>query len=249
MRRIGPFTGSTPLVVALVALALAGCASVSGEARQAEVSPVVPPTTPPAPEGVNPFAGARLYINPDYVKAVQGVEAAHANEAALLKRMESLPTAIWLSWIADTKDVPRILDDALQQQKTAGQPVVPLFVVYDLPNRDCSAKASAGELGASQGGEARYRTEFIDAIAAAFARAPQAAHRGHPRARLAAEPRDQPRAAEMRGGRGDLQARRSHMRSPSSRCRTSSSTSMRRTPAGSAGDGNRTGRRPVYKQV
>lgn len=115
MRRPGPFNESTPFAVALTAVALAGCASVSGEARQAEVSPVALPTTPPAPDGVNPFAGARLYVNPDYVRAVQEVEAAHANEAALLKRMESLPTAIWLSWIADTKDVPRALDDALQQ--------------------------------------------------------------------------------------------------------------------------------------
>ncbi len=106
---------------------------------------------------MNPFAGARLYVNPDYVKAVQGLEAAHANEAALLKRMESLPTAIWLSWIADTKDVPRYLDDALRQQKADGQPVVPLFVVYDLPGRDCAAESSAGELSADAAGEAGYQ--------------------------------------------------------------------------------------------
>jgi cellulose 1,4-beta-cellobiosidase len=177
MRRTDPFNGSTTLAAVLTAVALAGCASVSGEARQAEVSPIVPPTTPPAPDGVNPFAGARLYVNPDYVKAVQGLEAAHANEAALLKRMESLPTAIWLSWIADTKDVPRYLDDALQQQKRAGQPVVPLFVVYDLPGRDCAAESSAGELNADAAGEASYQHAYIDVIAAAF--------RAHPDQRIA----------------------------------------------------------------
>ena len=191
----------------LTAVALAGCASVSGEARQAEVSPVVPPTTPPAPDGVNPFAGARLYVNPDYVKAVQALEAAHASEAALLKRMESLPTAIWLSWIADTKDVPRYLDDALQQQKAGGQPVVPLFVVYDLPGRDCAAESSAGELSADAAGEARYQHAFIDVIAAAF--------RAHPDQRIAVvlEPDslsnlvtnlDRPRCQTAEG---DLQAR------------------------------------------
>ncbi|HEY5090637.1 MAG TPA: glycoside hydrolase family 6 protein, partial [Polyangia bacterium] len=182
MRRTGPFNGSTSLAVAvtagaLTACALTGCANVSGEARQAELSPVVPPTTPPAPDGVNPFAGARLYVNPDYVKAVQGLEAAHANEAALLKRMESLPTAIWLSWIADTKEVPRYLDDALQQQKSGGQPVVSLFVVYDLPGRDCAAESSAGELSADAAGEASYQHAFIDVIAAAF--------RAHPEQRIA----------------------------------------------------------------
>ena len=177
MRRTGPFNGSTPLAVVLTAVALAGCASVSGEARQTEVSPVVPPTTAPAPDGVNPFAGARLYVNPDYVKAVQGLEVAHAPEAPLLKRMESLPTAIWLSWIADTKDVPRYLDDALEQQKRDGQPVVPLFVVYDLPGRDCAAESSAGELSADATGEAGYQHAFIDVIATAF--------RAHPDQRIA----------------------------------------------------------------
>ena len=177
MRRTGPFHESTRLALVLTAVALGGCAGVSSEARPAEVSPVVPPTTPPAPDGVNPFAGAQLYVNPDYVKAVRALEAAHTKEAALLKRMESLPTAIWLSWIADTKDVPRTLDDALQQQKSAGQPVVPLFVVYDLPGRDCAAESSAGELSADAAGEANYQHAFIDVIAAAF--------RAHPEQRIA----------------------------------------------------------------
>ncbi len=177
MRRTGPFDGSTPLAIVLTAVALAGCASASGEARQAEVSPVAPPATQPAPDGVNPFAGARLYVNPDYVKAVQGLEEAHANEAVLLRRLESLPTAIWLSWIADTKDVSRTLDDALRQQKTNGQPVVPLFVVYDLPGRDCAAESSAGELSADAAGEAGYQHRFIDVVATAF--------RAHPEQRIA----------------------------------------------------------------
>jgi len=43
-----------------------------------------------------------------------------------------------------------------------------LIVVYDLPERDCSAESSAGELKADENGEARYRTEFIDPIAAQF---------------------------------------------------------------------------------
>src|SRR5690606_34145787 len=47
---------------------------------------------------------------------------------------------------------------------TTGKPVVPVFVVYDLPNRDCAAEASAGELSVEDGGEMRYRTEFIDAL-------------------------------------------------------------------------------------
>jgi cellulose 1,4-beta-cellobiosidase len=135
-------------------------------------APVTPATGPHAPDGVNPFEGARLYVNPDYAKTVDGLAAGHPAEAPLLKKMAELPTAIWLSWIADTKDLPRYLDDAAAQQKSGGKPVVPVFVVYDMPNRDCNAEASAGELPANETGEARYQREYIDVIAAAFAAHP-----------------------------------------------------------------------------
>ena len=151
--------------------ALAACAGP-------KPSPVVPSTTPHAPDGVNPFEGAHLYGNPDYAKTVEGLAAAHPADAALLKKMATLPTAIWLSWIADTKDIGRYLDDALAQQKAGGKPEVVTFVVYDLPNRDCNAAASAGELSADDAGEAGYQHKYIDVIAAAFA--------AHPDVRIAA---------------------------------------------------------------
>jgi cellulose 1,4-beta-cellobiosidase len=132
---------------------------------------VTPATTPPAP-AINPFVGARIYVNPEYAKTVEGLAATHPGEAGLIKKMATIPTAIWLSWIADTKDIPRYLDGALQEQKAGGQPVVTVFVIYDLPNRDCNAEASAGELPASPEGEARYQREYIDPIAAAFAAHP-----------------------------------------------------------------------------
>jgi cellulose 1,4-beta-cellobiosidase len=43
------------------------------------------------------------------------------------------------------------------------------LVVYDLPNRDCAAYASNGELKIAADGLNRYRTEYIDPIAAALA--------------------------------------------------------------------------------
>lgn len=152
--------------------ALAACAAAP------KPSPVVPATTPHAPVGVNPFEGANLYINPDYAKTVEGLAVAHPDDAALLKKMATFPTAIWLSWIADTKDVGRYLDDALARQKAGGKPEVVTFVVYDLPNRDCNAAASAGELSADDAGEAGYQHRYIDVIAAAFA--------AHPDVRIAA---------------------------------------------------------------
>jgi cellulose 1,4-beta-cellobiosidase len=46
------------------------------------------------------------------------------------------------------------------------------IVVYNLPNRDCSAEASAGELSVNDDGEAKYR-DFIDRIVRELQRFPQ----------------------------------------------------------------------------
>jgi cellulose 1,4-beta-cellobiosidase len=158
----------------ILAATAAVCASTTSEARPK----ARPPASTPAAHGVNPFVGARLYVNPDYAAEVRGVEAAHPDNAAVLKKVESLPTAVWESSLSDTKDVSRHLDDALRQQKAAGQPVVPVFVLYDLPGRDCNAAASVGELTVDATGEARYQHAFIDPIAAAF--------RAHPNQRIVA---------------------------------------------------------------
>lgn len=55
------------------------------------------------------------------------------------------------------------LDAALAQNANLIQ-----IVVYDLPNRDCHALSSNGELKQTAEGTRRYRTEYIDPIAAIF---------------------------------------------------------------------------------
>lgn len=114
----------------------------------------------------NPFAGARFYLNGDYVKKVEAAAAASPANAALFKKVAAYPTAVWLDSIAAAQGMSRYLDDAQAQAATSAAPILSVFVVYDLPNRDCAAKSSAGELTVEGGGEARYRTEFIDVIAA-----------------------------------------------------------------------------------
>jgi cellulose 1,4-beta-cellobiosidase len=124
--------------------------------------------TPHAPSQASPFAGARLYVNPDYVSDLRQVARRHPEAAPLLRKMEAFPTAIWESSIADTASVSRHLEAAGRQQQAERTPVVPVFVVYDLPGRDCNAAASVGELTPDAAGEARYQHQFIDAIATAF---------------------------------------------------------------------------------
>jgi cellulose 1,4-beta-cellobiosidase len=167
-----------PLAMSLLAAAVGSWASPSRAAPGVASSAVEPATASHAPPGGNPFVGARLYANPDYITAVQAVETRHPESAPLLKKMEVLPTAIWESAIADTKQISLHLDMARRQQASVDKPVVAVFVLYDLPGRDCSAEASAGELSPDAKGEARYQHEFIDAIAGAF--------RAHPDQRIVA---------------------------------------------------------------
>jgi len=58
--------------------------------------------------------------------------------------------------------VPRIAEFVADAKKKGGNQVIPL-VVYDLPDRDCSALASNGELSIANGGEAKYE-QYIAAI-------------------------------------------------------------------------------------
>jgi cellulose 1,4-beta-cellobiosidase len=166
------FTGPRRVLNLTASLSLAAIIGASCAHGPTTPDAVVPSTGPHAPEGQNPFAGARFYVNPDYAKTVEGVASRTPAQAAGLKKLAGMPTAVWLDTIEQAKKMSKWLDDAASQEKAAGQPVVPVFVVYDLPGRDCAAEASNGELPATAQGEARYQKEYIDTIAAQLATHP-----------------------------------------------------------------------------
>jgi cellulose 1,4-beta-cellobiosidase len=116
----------------------------------------------------NPFAGATMFLNPDYAEEVQRSMDASPADAPALQKMKSMPTAIWLDRIAMIPRIAPFLDAALAQQVREHTPVVTVFVLYDLPDRDCHANASHGELHAATGGLHTYETDYVDAIAAVF---------------------------------------------------------------------------------
>jgi cellulose 1,4-beta-cellobiosidase len=55
------------------------------------------------------------------------------------------------------------LDEALEQQNGT-TPLAIMVVIYDLPNRDCAAAASNGELLIAEDGMNLYKTQYIDPI-------------------------------------------------------------------------------------
>ncbi|HEY8940321.1 MAG TPA: glycoside hydrolase family 6 protein [Cellvibrio sp.] len=108
----------------------------------------------------NPFVGARWYVDP--------VWSGKARAETGGDKVARFNTAVWMDRIgaidpADGFGLRDHLDAALQQNANLIQ-----IVVYDLPNRDCHALASNGELTQGPEGTLRYRTEYIDVLADIF---------------------------------------------------------------------------------
>ncbi|WP_410661406.1 glycoside hydrolase family 6 protein [Amycolatopsis sp. lyj-112] len=128
-------------------------------------SPTTTTTTPGpgGPKADNPYAGAGVYVNPEW--------SAKAAAEPGGSRIANQPTGVWLDRIAaiagtsTSRGLRGHLDTALQQ--AAGKPTVIQLVIYNLPGRDCAALASNGELKADE--LPRYKTEYIDPIAAILA--------------------------------------------------------------------------------
>jgi cellulose 1,4-beta-cellobiosidase len=76
-------------------------------------------------------------------------------------------TAVWMDRIGAITPAASEhrmgLEDHLKATLDQGANIF-MFVVYDLPNRDCNAIASSGELLMKENGFNRYKTEYVDAI-------------------------------------------------------------------------------------
>jgi cellulose 1,4-beta-cellobiosidase len=110
----------------------------------------------------NPFVGAKWYVNQDWAalaKANGGTAIAGYNTAVWMDRIGA---------IAPTDPSVKGLRDHLDAALAQGANLLTL-VVYDLPNRDCFALASNGELKISQNGFNRYKNEYITPLAAILA--------------------------------------------------------------------------------
>ena len=79
----------------------------------------------------------------------------------------NVSSAVWMDRIGaltDGRGLKGHLDEALNQ----GADLF-MVVVYNLPNRDCAALASNGELRIAENGFERYQTEYIDPLVAILA--------------------------------------------------------------------------------
>ena len=82
-------------------------------------------------------------------------------------KVKDIPTFTWLDSISKVPTLATYLQDAGQKNQLLQ------IVVYDLPNRDCHAKASNGELLIDNDGVNKYKRDYIDAIVALIRQYPQ----------------------------------------------------------------------------
>ncbi|KAH8823541.1 putative cellulose 1,4-beta-cellobiosidase II precursor [Flagelloscypha sp. PMI_526] len=126
---------------------------------------------------VNPFAGHTFYNSPVYrpkVEAAAKTIRAAGNKALAKKALKvaDVSTFMWLSDIASVPSLEDWLKEARSIQRSTRKPQIVQVEVYNLPDRDCGAKASAGELSLSENGLERYKTEFIAPIVAILKKYP-----------------------------------------------------------------------------
>ena len=117
--------------VALFALCLQALGGVSAPATLAD-----------AVLQSNPFAGKRLYVDPnsEAKRQAETLRRSRPQDAALLMRIAEQPVARWLGdWV---NDIGREVDNAVSAITRAG--ALPVFVAYNIPSRDCGLYSAGG---------------------------------------------------------------------------------------------------------
>jgi endoglucanase len=124
----------TVLTVALVA----ACDSSSA---------ILPDVNVEVTGAINSLVGARLFVDPDSPAREQAERwrASRPNDAAMMDRIASQPVA---QWIGDWNDDVRG-DVAEGVAGATGSGALPVFVAYNIPNRDCGSYSAGGSANAS----------------------------------------------------------------------------------------------------
>ncbi|KAI0319516.1 cellobiohydrolase II [Amylostereum chailletii] len=112
----------------------------------------------------NPYTGHEIFLSPPYASKVQAAaDISNATLAASALKVASIPTFIWFDSVASVPTLGEYLGNALALAASSGQKSLVQIVVYNLPDRDCSANSSNGELSIADGGAEKYRG-FIDGL-------------------------------------------------------------------------------------
>jgi cellulose 1,4-beta-cellobiosidase len=118
--------------------------------------------------GQNPFEGAIFYSNSYWQAEVSEAINEYPNDAAAMKVAQNQSVFFWIDSMARIANLSVVLDGASSLASSLNSPVVVGIIIYDLPDRDCDALASNGEIvcadSACTAGIQEYETQYIDPI-------------------------------------------------------------------------------------
>jgi cellulose 1,4-beta-cellobiosidase len=151
----------------LAALSAAGVASAAPN-KIWSPSKFAPRQTEPA---ASPFDGKKLFANPGWASKLEQTLKVFTDKgdtvnAAKLRTIQKTGTFVWVSDRASLKNIDTAIAQARAEQQATGVKQIVGLVLYNLPDRDCSAGESAGELSSDKNGLELYKNEFIKPYAA-----------------------------------------------------------------------------------
>jgi endoglucanase len=122
--------------------------TISGTVITATPTPAPAPTTvttttvtPTVTNSINPLAGKTLYVDPNS-QAAAAVKSASPTDAALLSKISTSPTAVWLGNWYDNNALVNKITSVLNGAKA--QNAAATFILYNIPIRDCGSYSAGG---------------------------------------------------------------------------------------------------------
>lgn len=132
---------------AQTSVASVAAASPKRQKDAAAASPSPSPSYSPVPvSSSGSLAGVSFYVNPNSNAKRQADQwrASRPADAAQMDKIASSPEAIWLGgWSGDVKSAV-----AAKVADARSQGAVPVFIAYNIPNRDCGQYSAGGVSGA-----------------------------------------------------------------------------------------------------
>lgn len=132
-------------VIAILAMGASACSDISApsiSSPPADTARAAPPPHDPAMNTANPFAGVTLYVEraSNAQAWIDTNVAFRPADAAAMARIASQPQAEWLGdW---NMNIRQQANDRVTTIANSG--ALPVFVAYDMPQRDCGLYAAGG---------------------------------------------------------------------------------------------------------
>ncbi|KAK9424341.1 putative Glycoside hydrolase family 6 protein [Seiridium unicorne] len=115
---------------------------------------------------VNPFLDKKLFANPTWAAKLEQtynafIDQGDETNANKVRVIQDVGTFVWITDRAGLTNIDSAIASAREAKKSSGVDQIVGLVLYNLPDRDCSAGESAGELSSANNGLEIYKNEFI----------------------------------------------------------------------------------------